>query len=75
VDEDVRGISIPGYRRGPEEEVAVPRFNPDQRRQAQRFAQAKGITCQRCLYPFSDSFRRGVLGEHPIVFDLPGVYL
>jgi hypothetical protein len=26
----------------------MPRFNPDRRRRAQRFAQAKGITCQRC---------------------------
>jgi hypothetical protein len=29
----------------------VPRFNPGQRRRAQRFAQAKGITCQRAAPP------------------------
>jgi hypothetical protein len=64
VDEDVRKISIPGYRRGPEEEVAVPRFNPDQRRRAQRFARAKGITCQRCgsAYLLCGSTLRSYLG-------------
>jgi hypothetical protein len=64
VDEDVRRISIPGYRRGPEEEVAVPRFNPDQRRRAQRFARAKGITCQRCgsAYLLCGSTLRSYLG-------------
>jgi hypothetical protein len=64
VEEDVRGIGIPGYRRGPEEEVAVPRLNPDQRRRAQRLARAKEITCQRCgsAYLLCSSTLRSYLG-------------
>jgi hypothetical protein len=42
----------------------VPRLNPDQRRRAQRFAQAKGITCQRCgsAYLLCGSTLRSYLG-------------
>ena len=42
----------------------MPRFNPDQRRRAQRFARAKGITCQRCgsAYLLCGSTLRSYLG-------------
>jgi hypothetical protein len=42
----------------------VPRLNPDQRRRAQRLAQAKGITCQRCVsaYLLCGSTLRSYLG-------------
>jgi hypothetical protein len=42
----------------------VPRLNPDQRCRAQRFAQAKEITCQRCAsaYLLCGSTLRSYLG-------------
>jgi hypothetical protein len=42
----------------------VPRLNPDQRRRAQRFAQAKGTISQRCgsAYLLCGSTLRSYLG-------------
>ena len=60
----------------------MPRLNPDQRRRAQRFAQAKGIISQRCgsAYLLCGSTLRSYLGgslslwcqnhvPHPLGYD------